>query len=1037
LEVGVQALNGFSGDVQISLSGVPAGLSANPAAPFAVPSGGSATLLLMAAPSAATGSSTIVVRGTSGALSHQKNINLTVQSGTSPAISRTTFARTDSQASFDDPPGEPHRRRAVYEPTGKHVFLANAANNRIEVLASTDASRVASVDLAGASSVELGADGKTIWAGTTAGEIVSIDTGSLQRTASLAIPAVEPLPHTVFDRPEEVVSLAGGKLILRMREANGTESLLTLYDPADGSLTDLTSLTPQLFQAGAGVVARSGDHSRMLAGSNDSSGSLAVFDGTGTVSTAPRSLGTGTVVYAAANADGSQFAVIFASGGSEQVLLLDANLNPVASRSTTFSGGILFSRDGQFVYVAENQNGFASITVLGASDLHEIGAVADPAIQGTTSEIEDADETAMVFGLNNRGASFLDASQPQNLSGSAPAVVSVPAVLPGAGQNSGGTSVTITGQNFAASPQVMFGRQPAASVPSSDATQIQATSPASAQTGATNVTAYFLNGGVALAADGFSYGPQVLKVIPNAGKSDGGESVAIYGYGFGDDPSKVSVKFGGVAGSLQKIEDVVSIAASLGFDASYPFPLQRLTLTSPAGAAGKADLTIVSSAGSTTTKQAYQFVKSEQTFAKAGFYKFILYDQKRQWVYLSNVDRVDVFDLTAGNFQNAILPPGGPPPNALIRQAALSPDGARLAIADFGAQSVYLTQPDTGIGTAVKTGGIAGDANSGPVRVALTSAGTVFVGLASYDSTTAACGSCLDQLDLSASPVTAAPAPQPQVATLTSAPLMEGSADGGAVAFSFGGAPGAPLAGWNAVTSGQFSSADSNIAPGDLAMSADGNAFAMRAEQSIEIRKSDLSLQAVARWAENERIPQRTEVPGIAMHASGALVYVPFLIGVPPADPSFAGLQSGVDILDAGTGRLRMRIMLPEPLAMNRADMDGWHARFMTVDEDGKRLFAITASGLSVVELARVPLGIGSLAPANGSVNGGTAVTIRGSGFQSGVTATLGGKRAAVNFVDMSTLKITTPALPGGAQRLVLTNPDGESFMLDVAFTAN
>jgi hypothetical protein len=99
--------------------------------------------------------------------------------------------------------------------------------------------------------------------------------------------------------------------------------------------------------------------------------------------------------------------------------------------------------------------------------------------------------------------------------------------------------------------------------------------------------------------------------------------------------------------------------------------------------------------------------------------------------------------------------------------------------------------------------------------------------------------------------------------------------------------------------------------------------------------------------------------------------------------------------------------------------------------------FALTASGLTVIQLARVPLGIGTITPASGSSSGGATLTIRGSGFQTGATATIGGKSVAVTFADMNTLKITTPALNAGKCRIAVTNPDGEMTSLDASFTAN
>jgi len=43
----------------------------------------------------------------------------------------------------------------------------------------------------------------------------------------------------------------------------------------------------------------------------------------------------------------------------------------------------------------------------------------------------------------------------------------------------------------------------------------------------------------------------------------------------------------------------------------------------------------------------------------------------------------------------------------------------------------------------------------------------------------------------------------------------------------------------------------------------------------------------------------------------------------------------------------------------------------------------------------------------------------------------------AVTFKDLNTLTFTTPALSSGSQQLVLSNPNGESVSLDVAFVAN
>jgi hypothetical protein len=922
----------------------------------------------------------------------------------------------------------------VYDAANHHLYVANRARNRVEIFSTQDGSRAGSIDIAGASSVDVSPDGKTVWVGSVTGQIAAIDASTLQRRNSYSLTGIVPIPNTIFDRPEEAIAQSSGKLLVRLRQADGVESLLASWDPASNTLTDLTSLAPQVFQNGAGVIARSGDHAHVLASSNDGSGAAVILDGNGTILTGAKSIGSGRLLYAAANYDGSRFAAVLSNGTSEQMLLLDSSLNALATIPISGARGLAYSRDGQSLYAAENQNGVPLIAVLSSADLHLTGTAADLAIQGITSEVEEVDETGFVFALSNRGVSFLDASKPGTLAGSVPVFASAPAVTPAGGSNAGGANAVLSGQNFGSNPIVEFGGQ-VATITTSSATQIQVTSPPSTSSGAVNVAAYFSNGSVALAPDAFSYGAQILQILPGGGKSSGGDAIFIYGYGFGDDTSKLTVKFGSAVGTVQKIEDVHAIAPSLGLDTTYLFPLQKITVTTPAGSPGGVDISLASPSGPATAKQSFQFLQESQVFAKAGFYKFILYDQKRQRVYLSNIDHLDVFDLSAGMFRSGILPPGGPPPNALIRQAALTPDASQLVVADFGAQSIYLIQPDTSAGTSVVVGGAPGSANSGPVRVAASSADTVFVGLAAYGSGSSACGTCLQQMNLSVSPVSVGPAPQPQVSALTGAPLVEASADGSGAFFSFAAAPAQPMAGWSAATPGQFQTAQTNIPAADIAAAPDGTSFASRSSSAVEIRDSSLALQSVMAVSELEAIPQRTDVPGIALHPSGALVYIPFITGPAPASAPFTGLQGGVDIMDAHSGRLR--VMLPEPLAMLAADMDGLHGKFLAIDENGQRIFALTASGLSVVQLARVPLGIGTIAPASGAATGGTTITIRGSGFQSGAGVTIDGKAVAATFVDMNTLKVVTPALPAGAQRIAITNPGGETASLDAGLTAN
>jgi hypothetical protein len=611
--------------------------------------------------------------------------------------------------------------------------------------------------------------------------------------------------------------------------------------------------------------------------------------------------------------------------------------------------------------------------------------------------------------------------------------------LPAEGPSTGGTTITLAGANFSSNPQVRFGVGSPSNPVLLGNSQLQVCSPANATPGPVNLIAYFTNGWLAAAPNAFSYGPTIVRVFPNAGSSSGGDTVALFGYGFGSSSDTLSVTVGGQAATLVSVDALPVLRPTLGLDASFPFPLERLIFKTPPGSAGKADLVVHASSGSTTVSKAFQYLTSTHLYSSAGLHKFIVYDSTRQKLYLTATDRVDVFDLNAQVFVSAISPPpNGPPPSAALRGLALTPDHSQLLVADFGAQNVYLINPDGAPynGTAVNVGGVAGYLNSGPARVAATGAQTVFVGLSGEGNSYGACSNCLGQMNLLASPPSFAPATQPEVTSLTGAPLLQADAAGDTAYLAYDTSPGGPVASWSASAPNAFSLSSASDAATDLTTSADGSLFAIRAHNTTEIRASDLTLSALPASAELETIPNRVAVPGIALHPTGALLYEPFLDAPPPSAPPATGVRGGVDIRDAHSGQLRLRIFLPEPFATLDTDIDGLHGGFLTTDEDGQRLFALTTSGLTIVQLANVPLGIGGLSPTAGSAAGGVVVTLRGSGFVNGAKVTLAGKSANVTWKDINTLTFATPATPPGPQRLVVTNPDGETASLEASFLA-
>jgi IPT/TIG domain-containing protein len=242
ISVSVTPINGFAGNVQVTLSALPAGVSSNPASPFNVAAGASIPVVFGAAADAATGNFTISAQGVSGALSHSQDLALTTQSGVVASLPRTTYLRTDATSMADSPFGEPHHRHIVYDPSHKQIFLANRAMNRMEVFSSTSQTRLAQIAIPAATSADLSADGSTVWIGTALDEIIAIDSASLTIKNRYTLPGLTPIPNTIFNRPVEVLSLSSGKCLVRLRQPISSEALLALWDPASNSLTNASAV---------------------------------------------------------------------------------------------------------------------------------------------------------------------------------------------------------------------------------------------------------------------------------------------------------------------------------------------------------------------------------------------------------------------------------------------------------------------------------------------------------------------------------------------------------------------------------------------------------------------------------------------------------------------------------------------------------------------------------------------------------------------------------------------------------------------------
>jgi hypothetical protein len=94
--------------------------------------------------------------------------------------------------------------------------------------------------------------------------------------------------------------------------------------------------------------------------------------------------------------------------------------------------------------------------------------------------IEDEDDTQLLFGISNRGVSFVDAANLATLPAIAPSFALPPVARPSEGPAAGGAATTLAGSNFEATSVIAFGSQAATSVSVASPTQLQATSPPAA-----------------------------------------------------------------------------------------------------------------------------------------------------------------------------------------------------------------------------------------------------------------------------------------------------------------------------------------------------------------------------------------------------------------------------------------------------------------------------------------------------------------------------------------------------------------------------
>ena len=1094
--VGIQAMNGFSGTVSLSLQNLPAGVSSSPSFPVQLSPGQLQSFSLMASSSAALGTSAVQVVGTSGALTESSTFNVQITAaapfqvslnppnvslkpgstanvlltfsgsqlppnlalnlptdsvleglglnlveqlpGPAPnqiplILSASALAQPaqnlplyissqngneSSQAtllvsvtSAFAPIAAANRSTAVrtdmgvtgaaYDPMRKLVFATVWQLNEVLVFSSIDASLKATIPVLLPFGIDESADGSKVYVGTFGPNITVINPDSLQVAGAVAAPTM----GATGCGAASIVTLSNGKAIVLdqclLSEGfgdTGTEAFL--WDPVAATFTSLQ--TANFFNPSS--ITRSATHkTALVTGSGSGVAEIllynAVTDASGVL---VPSDGNQSLTSAALSPDGSQVAMV--SGDGQGVSIYDGQLQllstiPIFGTPTPFVF-ITYSLDGKSLYAIGGLDGLPAAVVLNPTTYSLIGVASNPVGGGTPYAI---DETGMIFEGTDRGMEFFDVSHPGAIRLPTPYLAQPSSTTNALLNLSAPTQFSQQGVGFTATDQyqVFFGGPPASpstqmgSAPTVSGQALTTTAPPGLKPGAANVTVTRSDGWVQIATDGATYGPQILAVDANAGPMTGGSQIVIYGYGLNAPGIQVSI--GGTSASISE-------AIGPGFFSPFPFPMDAIYVTTPAGLPGPADVTISTSSGATTMTGGFQYLATLNVYPTAGVLNQIVYDKGRQRLYASNTsgNLVDVFSLSSGNYLAPVAVGNAP------LGIALTPDGSRLAVVNAGDGTVsvidldtakvvatypVLTASDTGTGCQGQAWQIAAEGSHGMVVdincTAILQQGVIHT----LDLQTGNLGTI--QLNIG-----------------RGLDVMASSPDGNFVAFADS------LGEVSLLNVASGAILQGGVQYGDVAINSDEN----RIVSGFTLYDANLSFVSFPQEIDYLQTGPNSSnnLLGEKLNPSGSLLFVPQQTVQPAAHP----LTEGVDIFDVHRQRLALRIALPDPLPLS--------LNTMALDETGTRMFLISNTGITVAQLKSAPLSIATVSPVTGSP--GTQITIRGSGFTDASAVTIGSIEANTVFVDQNTLQAVVPSGAVGPVRVTVTNQQNNQYSFDAPF---
>ena len=348
--------------------------------------------------------------------------------------------------------------------------------------------------------------------------------------------------------------------------------------------------------------------------------------------------------------------------------------------------------DGKTLYLVDQSSG--AVGAFDTTSFAQTGWV--PSFVVTDSQsgivISAIDETGLIVGPIGHGVGFVDASQ---ITITQPTLISSGFASPATGALAGGTTIADFAYGNVTDSSVLNdifegnvpGSLPTFATSQSQENTAQVTTPPSPQSGAVDLAVVLSDGGVGLAPVSFSYGPTILEVVPNGATAEGGQTGTIVGYGFGDSTSGIQVTVGGQASVVSAVYNYAPVSP-------YPFPANSLQFTIPAGTAGTdVDVTVTTASGSVTATGAFHYTAAVQSYPLTAHLQSGIYDPTRDLYYFADQAQIQVLSKGTGEWLSPIALPSVSSKTQLLAISE-SPDGTRLAVSDFGGQTIYVLNPD-------------------------------------------------------------------------------------------------------------------------------------------------------------------------------------------------------------------------------------------------------------------------------------------------------------------------------------------------------